>query len=53
MFPIVPGKLADILVIDRDYLTVPADQIKDIHPLMTIVGGHVVYEADAAVSATK
>ena len=25
-----PGKLADLLVLDRDYLTVPADQIKDI-----------------------
>lgn len=39
------GKYADLLVLDRDYLTVPADQIKDIMPLLTMVGGKVVYEA--------
>lgn len=41
---IQPGKLADLVVLDRDYLTVPPDQIKDIKPTMTIVGGHIVYE---------
>jgi predicted amidohydrolase YtcJ len=41
---IQPGKLADMLVLDRDYLTIPADQIKDIKTLMTIVGGKVVYD---------
>ena len=40
-----PGKYADLLVLDRDYLTVPADRIKDIKPVMTMVGGRVVYEA--------
>jgi predicted amidohydrolase YtcJ len=39
------GKLADLLVLDRDYLTVPADQIKDIAPVMTIVGGRIAYDA--------
>jgi predicted amidohydrolase YtcJ len=38
------GKYADLLVLDRDYLTVPADQIKDITPLITMVGGKIVYE---------
>ena len=38
------GKLADLAVLDRDYLTVPADQIKDITSVMTIVGGRVVQE---------
>jgi predicted amidohydrolase YtcJ len=38
------GKLADLVVLDRDYLTVPADQIKDIKPVMTVVGGKVVFE---------
>jgi len=37
------GKLADLLVLDRDYLTIPADQIKDIKPVMTIVGGRIVF----------
>jgi predicted amidohydrolase YtcJ len=40
-----PGKYADLLVLDRDYLTVPEDQIKDIKPVLTMVGGKVVYEA--------
>jgi predicted amidohydrolase YtcJ len=40
-----PGKYADLLVLDRDYLKVPADQIKDIKPVMTMVGGKIVYEA--------
>lgn len=38
------GKYADLLVLDRDYLTVPEDEIKDLKPLMTMVGGRVVFE---------
>jgi predicted amidohydrolase YtcJ len=38
------GKLADMVVLNRDYLTVPADQIKDILSVMTIVNGRIVYE---------
>ncbi|PYS14634.1 MAG: hypothetical protein DMG15_07365 [Acidobacteria bacterium] len=41
---IQPGRFADMVVIDRDYLTIPADQIKDIKPLMTIVGGRVIFD---------
>lgn len=37
------GKLADFVVLDRDYMTVPARDIKDILPLATIVGGEIVY----------
>lgn len=40
------GKWADFLVLDRDYLTVAADEIRDIKPLMTVVGGKVVHEAN-------
>ena len=40
---IQPGKYADLLVLDRDYFSVPAEQIKDIKPLMTMVGGKIVY----------
>jgi predicted amidohydrolase YtcJ len=39
------GKYADLLVLDRDYLTVPDDEIKDIKPLITMVGGKVVHDA--------
>jgi predicted amidohydrolase YtcJ len=40
-----PGLLADLLVLDRDYLTVPDDEIRDIRPAATIVGGEVVHGA--------
>jgi predicted amidohydrolase YtcJ len=42
---IQPGRYADLVVLDRDYFRVPVDQIKDIKPLMTMVGGKIVYEA--------
>ena len=44
------GKFADLLVLDRDYLTVPADQIKDIKPVITMVGGRIVQDAGAFTS---
>jgi predicted amidohydrolase YtcJ len=40
------GKLADLIVLDRDYLTVPAGEIKDIRPTLTLVGGRVVFARD-------
>jgi predicted amidohydrolase YtcJ len=43
-----PGKYADLLVLDRDYLTVSEDAIQHIRPLMTMVGGKIIYEAGAA-----
>jgi predicted amidohydrolase YtcJ len=46
------GKLADLVVIDRDYLTCPEEQIKDIAPVMTIVGGRIVYAAQPSGPAT-
>ena len=42
-----PGKLADLVVMDRDYLTVPADQIKEITSVLTMVGGRIAYDAEA------
>jgi predicted amidohydrolase YtcJ len=38
---------------DRDYLTIPADQIKDIKPVIVMVGGKTAYEATPAARATK
>jgi len=40
---IEPGKLADLVVISKDYLTCPVDEIKDIEALETVVDGKVVY----------
>lgn len=38
------GKLADFVVLDRDYLTVPDEDIKKITSELTVVGGKVVFE---------
>ena len=38
-----PGKWADFIVIDRDYFTIPADEIDDILVLETWVAGNKVY----------
>jgi hypothetical protein len=38
------GKLADLVVLDKDYLTCPVDEIKDIQPRMTIIEGQIVYQ---------
>jgi predicted amidohydrolase YtcJ len=39
------GKLADLAVLSKDYMTVPADQIGSIESVLTMVGGKVVYAA--------
>lgn len=38
------GKYADMVVLNGDYLGVPADRIDELEPVMTIVGGKVVWE---------
>jgi predicted amidohydrolase YtcJ len=40
-----PGKLADLAVLTKDYMTVPTDQIGSIESLLTMVGGKIVYGA--------
>jgi hypothetical protein len=39
------GKLADLAVLSKDYLSVPVEQINSIESLLTMVGGNVVYAA--------
>lgn len=41
---IEPGKLADMVVLDRDYLTCPEDAIPAIEPVMVIQEGKIVLE---------
>jgi len=36
------GKLADLVVIDRDYLTCPESEIRSIEPVLVMVGGRIV-----------
>ncbi len=39
-----PGKFADLIMIDRDILSCPADAIRDTKVLFTMVGGKIVFE---------
>jgi predicted amidohydrolase YtcJ len=38
------GKLADIVVLSDNLLTMNPDGIKDVDVVMTFVGGNIVYE---------
>jgi predicted amidohydrolase YtcJ len=39
------GKLADIVILDRDLTRIPAETIRDARVMYTIVGGRIVYAA--------
>lgn len=43
---ITPGKLADIVVLSEDILTVPEETILDAQVVYTIVGGEIVYRSE-------
>ncbi len=43
------GKLGDFIVIDKDYFTIPADEVHTIKTLLTVVGGEIVYQAEGAL----
>jgi predicted amidohydrolase YtcJ len=45
---IEPGKLADLVVLDRDYFAVPEADIKKVRSVMTLVGGRVVHNNGVA-----
>ena len=38
------GKLADLVVLNSDYFTVPDEQLKHIRSVLTVVGGEVVHD---------
>jgi predicted amidohydrolase YtcJ len=40
-----PGKLADLVVLDRDYMAIPETDFSEIRALMTLVGGKTVFQA--------
>ncbi len=40
---LAPGMLGDVVVISEDLFSIPPDQIKDTHVVLTVVGGRVVY----------
>jgi predicted amidohydrolase YtcJ len=39
-----PGKFADLVILDRDILTCPEDEIREIRPVTTYLAGKAVFE---------
>jgi predicted amidohydrolase YtcJ len=46
------GKMADLVVIDRDYLKCPEAEIRAIEPLLVVIDGKVVYESRTRVGGS-
>jgi predicted amidohydrolase YtcJ len=44
-----PGKFADLVVLSADYMKVPIDDVPKILPLVTMVGGKVVFKKDSSI----
>lgn len=40
---LAPGRLADMVVLDENPLAIPADELLHLRPVLTLVGGRVVY----------
>ncbi|HWQ10630.1 MAG TPA: amidohydrolase family protein, partial [Holophaga sp.] len=41
---ITPGKLADLVVLDRDLLAIPPEEIQEAAVVLTLCGGAVVFQ---------
>lgn len=42
---IEPGKLADFTIFSRDIMTIPEEEILDAAPVLTVIGGEAVFQA--------
>jgi predicted amidohydrolase YtcJ len=42
---IEPGRLADLVVLDRDYFAVPDEEIKKVRSVLTVVNGRIVHDS--------
>jgi hypothetical protein len=40
-----PGKLADLVVLSDDFFTCSEERIKDLTPLLSLVGGQIVFRS--------
>lgn len=45
---LAPGKLADLVVLDRDPFGLAPDALKDLEVVLTMVGGRIVHRAESA-----
>ena len=50
---LAPGKLGDVVVLSKDIMTIPEDQIPTARVVLTIVGGKVVYRAGEETQAKR
>ncbi|MCF8070414.1 MAG: amidohydrolase [Desulfobacterales bacterium] len=46
---IEPGKMADLIVVDRNPLQVEGDEIQDIQVVMTVIDGQIKYKTDNSI----
>ena len=47
---LVPGKFADLVILDRDYFTVPVDDLLKIRTPLTMVGGKIIQLQESLAS---
>lgn len=47
------GKLADLVILDRDYLNCPEEEIREIKPILTMVGGKPAYRIKSSAGSLK
>lgn len=40
-----PGKLADLIVLDKNLFEIPPDKIQETKVIMTVLGGRIIYDA--------
>jgi len=45
-----PGKFADFTVLDRDFFTIPIEEVRQLEAVMTGLGGEIVYDPDQIAS---
>jgi predicted amidohydrolase YtcJ len=50
---LTPGKLADLVVLDRDLMAAPENELFRIKVLMTMVGGKVVFQNEALAAVAQ
>jgi predicted amidohydrolase YtcJ len=48
---LAPGKYADVVVLSKDILTVPPNEIREARVLYTIVGGKILYRAESSTTS--
>ena len=49
---LAPGKLADLVMLDRNIFDVPPEEIRNVHVVLTMVGGRRVFERNTPPATT-